>query len=122
MGHCQDVTYLVDRLKNDAQDFEGISPHSHGLIDYLKQILKDGNLTHEVAIGSAKKAISNGIDTLTEPQLKSIAIDMLNNEVYMPACPNEWCGEKISWEDMEIALWEGQCSSCNYREEKIMNE
>lgn len=122
MSNFQDVNILIERLKRDARDHEGISPHSHGLLSYLKQILEDGNLTHEAAIGSAKQAISNGIDTLTEPQLKAIAIDMLNNKVYMSECPNEWCREKISWEDMGIALWEGQCSFCNYREEKIMNE
>ncbi|MCM2535192.1 hypothetical protein NDK43_26130 [Neobacillus pocheonensis] len=122
MVSSQELNSLMERLKNDASDVEGISPHSWGLNDYLKQLLKDDNLVNDAAIGSAKKAVSAGIHSLSDAQLKALALDMLNNEVYMAECPNEWCGERIAWGDMNSALWEGQCYHCVNRQEKIDRE
>lgn len=57
-------------------------------------LLDSENLINKVAIGSSKKAISDGINTLSQAQIKVIAIAILNNDMYMEKCPNEWCGEK----------------------------
>lgn len=118
----QKLNSLIDRLKNDASDYEGINPHSWGLNDYLKQLLNDDNLVNDAAIGSAKKAVTEDINSLSDAQIKALALDMLNNDVYMAECRNEWCGERIAWGDMNIALDEGQCYHCVNRQEKIDRE
>ncbi|MEE3952756.1 hypothetical protein [Peribacillus frigoritolerans] len=117
-----ELNSLIERLNNDASDVEGISPYSWGLNDYLKQLLNDDNLVNDAAIGSAKKAVTSGINSLSDAQLKALALDMLNNNTYMEECPNDWCGERIAWGDMNTAIWEGQCYHCVNRQEKIERE
>ncbi|MFL0361821.1 hypothetical protein ACH0BF_02230 [Pseudobacillus sp. 179-B 2D1 NHS] len=118
----QELDSLIERLKSDSSDREGTSPHSWGLSGYLKQLLNDDNLVNDAAIGSAKKAVASGINSLSDAQLKALALDMLKNDTYMAECPNDWCGERIAWGDMNIALWEGQCYHCVNRQEKIERE
>ncbi|CAI8740246.1 hypothetical protein COM13_12625 [Bacillus pseudomycoides] len=108
---------LIQRLKSDASDYRGENGHSHGLLEYLEQLIKDGNLFEPAAVGSAKQAIDQGFSSLSDNQIRAIALEMLNNDVYMSKCPNGYCGETISWEDMGIALYEGQCYHCVNREE-----
>ncbi|WP_440619583.1 hypothetical protein [Bacillus subtilis] len=117
-----EIDSLVERLKSDASNRKGEDAHSWGLYDYLEQILKDDVLSHPAAIGSAKQAVNEGINSLSDAQLKALALDMLDNDLYMEECPNEWCGEKIAWGDMSAALEEGQCSTCVYQQEKIEQE
>lgn len=118
MATSRELELLVERLKNDASDYEGTSPYSWGLSEYLKQLLDNDSLLNDAAIGSSKKAVSEGINTLSHMQLKAIALDMLTNNTYIEKCPNEWCRETISWGDMDLALWEGQCYHCVNNEEK----
>lgn len=115
----QKLDSLIKRLKNDASDGEGVSAHSWGLDDYLSQLLKDDNLSNDAAIGSAKKAVAEGIHTLSDAQLKALALDMLSNDTYMERCPNEWCGESIAWGDMNIAYDAGECYHCVNRRDAI---
>lgn len=122
MATTTEVNDLIERLMNDAADHEGVNPYSWGLTDYLKTLLEDGNLTHEAAIGSAKRASEEGISSLSDNQIKAIALDMLKNDTYMPACLNEGCSESIAWGDMWTAIWEGQCYHCVNRKEKIARE
>ncbi|WP_339213576.1 hypothetical protein [Solibacillus sp. FSL W8-0372] len=122
MINSVEVDSLVQRLKDDYEDYEGLQDYSHGLLNYLKELLEDGNLAHEAAIGSAKLAITQGIGALTELQLKAIALDMLKNDVYLPKCPNDWCSNLVSWSDMSTAIYDGNCCECQTREERIMNE
>ena len=116
MATNTELNSLVERLRNDSGDREG-NPHSWGLAEYLEELINDGNLDEEEAVGSAKQAISQGFNSLTERQLKEIAENMLKNMVYMEECPNEWCGERIAWGDMHIALDEGKCYHCVNQEE-----
>lgn len=122
MATVTEVTDLIQRFKNDDDDYEGVNPYSWGLTDYLKTLLDDGNLTHEAAIGSAKKAVEEGISSLSDNQLKALALDMLYNDTYMPRCLNEGCGESIAWGDMWTAIWEGMCYHCVNRKGKIARE
>ncbi|MEC1687469.1 hypothetical protein ACL9SS_09435 [Bacillus subtilis] len=117
-----EIDSLVERLKSDASDHKGEDAHSWGLYGYLEQILEDDVLIHPAAIGSAKQAVDKGLNSLSDAQLKALALDMLENNLYMEECPNEWCGEKIAWGDMSIALWEGQCYHCVNQQEKVENE
>lgn len=118
----EELNSLIARLKSDDSDHEGANPHSWGLNGYLKQLLKDENLSNAAAVGSARKAIKEGIYSLSEAQLKALALEMLNNDVYMAKCPNDWCGESIAWGDMDTARYEGQCYHCVNRQEKIDRE
>ncbi|MFS0882543.1 hypothetical protein [Metabacillus niabensis] len=117
-----ELNSLIDRLKSDGSDDKGENPYSWGLNDYFKQLLQDGNLTNNAAIGSAKRAIESGINSLSDAQVRALALDMLNNDVYMEKCPNEWCDERIAWGDMDMALYQGQCYRCVNRQEKIERE
>lgn len=117
-----EINSLIDRLKGDASDYKGDNAHSWGLDSYLEQLCEDGLLVHPAAIGSAKQAVEKGIDSLSDSQLKALALDMLNNNLYMEKCPNGHCGEKIAWGNMNIALWEGQCYHCVNQQEKIEHE
>ncbi|MCY7733843.1 hypothetical protein MHZ96_09550 [Bacillus safensis] len=115
-----DVDKLYKRLKSDAKDYEGDNDHSLGLQDYLKELLSKDVLNHEVAKGVAKKAVNEGIELLSDAQYKALAFELLESNLYMVNCPR--CGETINWGDMDIALWEGKCSTCVYQEEKIERE
>lgn len=117
-----DIDSLIYRLKSDASDYKNENSHSHGLMDYLEELLNDGNLSEEAAIGSVKRAISDGFSSLSDAQVRAIALDLLNNDTYMDKCPNEWCEERITWSDMSIALYEGQCCHCEYVQEKHERE
>ena len=110
---------LINRLKGDSSDYRSDNAGSWGLNDYLQTLIKDGNLSNSAALGSAKRAIDQGFSSLTDDQIKAIALEMLNNDVYMAKCPNEWCGEVIAWGDMNIALHEGQCYHCVNSEASI---
>ena len=110
------VNDLVERLIYDASDRDGSNSGSRGLYRYLQDVHTD--FTNDAAIGSAKQAIAQGISTLSEKQLRAIAIDMLNDKVYMESCPNSSCDETIAWEDMRESLWEGQCYHCCSLEER----
>ncbi|MEC0250548.1 hypothetical protein [Bacillus halotolerans] len=117
-----EIDSLVERLKSDASDHKGEDAHSWGLYGYLKQLLEDNVLSHPAAIGSAKRAVTEDINSLSDAQLKALALDMSNNDLYMDKCPNEWCGEEIAWGDMSLALWEGQCYHCVNQQEKVEHE
>mgnify|MGYP001053941481 CR=1 FL=1 len=119
---AKSVDLLVERLKSDASDYRNENGHSHGLLEYLEQLVKDCNLCESAAVGSAKQAIDRGFSSLSDNQIRAIALEMLNNDVYMSKCPNDCCGETISWEDMGIALYEGQCYHCVNREEAFNRE
>ncbi|WP_427110458.1 hypothetical protein [Lysinibacillus xylanilyticus] len=110
------IKEIVERLKYDASDRDGSNSNSRGLYQYLKDVHVD--FTNDAAIGSAKQAIAQGISSLSERQLITIAIEMRNNEVYIGECPNSYCGETIDWEDMNDAIFEEQCSYCCYIEDK----
>lgn len=111
---------LIERLKSDASDYKNENPGSDGLYDYLEELVKSENLIHPAAIGAAKLAIDKDISALSESQLKALGLDMLNNDMYMSECPND--GNIIAWSEMSTALYERQCSFCEHREQKIMNE
>ncbi|MDA2146970.1 MULTISPECIES: hypothetical protein [unclassified Bacillus cereus group] len=113
---------LIERLKSDGSDYRSENAHSWGLTDYLETLIKDGNLSDPAALGSAKQAIDQGVSSLTDNQIRAVALEMLNNDVYMDKCPNEWCGEVIAWGDMNIALHEGQCYHCVNREASIARQ
>ncbi|PHG14139.1 hypothetical protein COI63_09100 [Bacillus toyonensis] len=93
-----ELTLLIERLKSDASDYEGVNHGSHGLYEYLQELLDSENLQHEAAIGSAKRAINEDISSLSTAQLKSLALDMLINDTYIQECPND--GNIIAWSDM----------------------
>ncbi|MDA2257672.1 hypothetical protein PDN66_22435 [Bacillus cereus] len=103
---------LIKRLKDDSSDYMNENAGSWGLDDYLQTLIRDGNLSDSAALGSAKQAIDQGFSSLTDKQIRAIALEMLSNDVYMAKCRNEWCGEIIAWGDMSIALDEGQCYHC----------
>lgn len=116
----KELNSLIERLKSDASDYKGDNPGSHGLHEYLQELLDSENLHHEAAIGSAKRAINEGISSLSEAQLRSLALDMLTHDTYMEKCPND--GNIIAWADMTTALYEGKCCHCTYIEEEIKYE
>ncbi|MCY8074907.1 MULTISPECIES: hypothetical protein [Bacillus] len=120
MVYNTELNALIDRLKNDDKDYENVNPGSWGLTAYLKTLIDNNQLQDSAAIGSAKKAVTDGVSLLSDAQLKAIALDMLNNDLYMKECPN--CFEIIAWGDMRIALFEGQCYHCVYQQEKIEQE
>lgn len=103
---------LTERFQSDARDYEGVDSHSHGLIDYLKDLIDDGLLVNDAAIGSAKRAVVEGMESLSESQIRALALDMLNNDTYLSEC--ELCLGKIAWSDMVNAIREddGKCSDC----------
>lgn len=107
---------LIERLKRDDND------HEQDLGGYLKLLIEENRLDNDAAIGSAKKAVEEGIYSLSKAQLRAIALEMLNKGEYIESCPNEWCREKIDWSDMDFTLFHGQCSHCNYQQEKIEAE
>lgn len=109
----QDVKDLVQRFKNDENDEAAI---------HLKKLIDQKNLDTPAAKGSALQAIDKGIDSLSDAQLNALALEMINNDVYMGVCPNEWCPNVIEWEDMDIALYDGQCYHCRLDEEKHERE
>jgi len=58
--------------------------------------------------GIAKRAIDIGFDNLTQNQQA-----VLNNGIadyIMEECPN--CGDEISYEDMEISIFNNKCPQC----------
>ncbi|MGG0001061.1 hypothetical protein ABEW02_01885 [Bacillus safensis] len=113
-----DVDKLYERLKIDAKDYEG--GNDYRLQDYLKELLTKDVLNHDVAKGVASKAVNEGIELLSDAQLKALAMELIKSNLYMEFCP--WCVDKIDWSDMDIALWEGKCPHCVYQEEKIEHE
>ena len=83
--------------------------------DYLKDIID--NIKDDVQ-GIAKLAIDKGFDNLSYKQqyvLKQGIEDEIMNE-----CPD--CGEQIGYEDMAIAIFNGRCSFCQNRWDKIQSE
>ncbi|MGQ4286898.1 hypothetical protein ACS4JF_20375 [Bacillus thuringiensis] len=103
---------LIKRLKEDASNSESEDLHS-----YLAELLETGNLTNPAAIGSAKMTIDNGLSTLSEAQLQSIALEIYNNDLYLAECPI--CSEKIEWADMyEVATHLGRCPDCDRKMEE----
>ncbi|MCY9070449.1 hypothetical protein MOE65_08305 [Bacillus inaquosorum] len=64
-----EIDSLVERLKSDASDHKGEDAHSWGLYGYLKQLLEDNVLSHPAAIGSAKRAVTEDINSLSDAQL-----------------------------------------------------
>jgi len=78
------------------------------LEEYLKDILK--NIDDLKVQGIAKLAIDEGFDNLSDNQ-KHVLKNGISDYI-MEVCPN--CGEHISYEDMEISIFNGMCSSCQY--------
>ncbi|MCY7619848.1 hypothetical protein MH116_18560 [Bacillus pumilus] len=116
------VNLLFKRLKSDANDDRNENDFSWGLSDYFSDLLKDGLLMDEAAIGSAKQGVGQGFGSLSDRQLKALARDLIDNQLFMSECPNEWCENQIAWGDMNIAIWEGQCYHCVNQEEKYERE
>ncbi|MCW8894437.1 hypothetical protein [Sulfurimonas sp.] len=87
-----------------------------GLIEYLESILD--KIDDSAAKGIAKLAIDKGIDTLSEKQEYTLEEGI--SDFLMYECPN--CEEPISYEDMEIDIYNGKCSYCNNRWEKMQRE
>ncbi|MFB8735704.1 hypothetical protein ACEQPO_24435 [Bacillus sp. SL00103] len=54
-----------------------------------------------------------------EGQFKALALDLMDNHLFVGECPNEWCGNKIAWGDMNIAREAGQCYHCVNQEERL---
>ncbi|MEA3314238.1 MAG: hypothetical protein U9Q30_00080 [Campylobacterota bacterium] len=75
---------------------------------YLKDILE--NIDDSKVQGIAKLAIDKGFDNLSDKQ-KHVLKDGITDYI-MEECPN--CGEHISYEDMEISILNGMCSSCQH--------
>ncbi|WP_433775169.1 hypothetical protein [Bacillus wiedmannii] len=103
---------LIKRLKEDASNSESDDLHS-----YLAELLETGNLTNPAAIGSSILAIDKGLSVLSEAQLKSIALDIYNNGLYLEECPIG--SEKIEWAVMYVSATDlGCCPDCD----RIMEE
>ena len=86
--------------------------------EYLKSILD--NIDDLKVKGIAKLAIDKGFDNLTEKQQYTLNKG-IETEI-MTECPNENCKESISYEDMQTAIYNGQCSLCQSRLDKIQSE
>ncbi|MGM0520287.1 MAG: hypothetical protein ACQERD_11675 [Campylobacterota bacterium] len=74
--------------------------------EYLQNILK--NIDDTKVQGIAKKAIDVGFGNLSSAQQS-----VLNNGIsdyIMTKCPN--CGDEITYEDMEISIFNGRCPQC----------
>ena len=87
-----------------------------GLIEYLESILE--NIDDSAVKGIAKLAIAKGIDTLSEKQEDTLEQGI--SDYIMYECPN--CEESISYADMAIDIYNGKCSYCNNRWEKMQKE
>ena len=87
-----------------------------GLIEYLEKILK--NIDDKSARGIAQLAIDKGISCLSDKQ--KYVLEKGISDYLMYECPI--CGEEISYEDMEIAIYNGMCSCCNHRLESLKGE
>ncbi len=74
--------------------------------EYLNSIVE--NIDDTKVQGIIKKAIDIGFNNLSEKQqytVKNGITDYIMNE-----CPN--CEEKIEYENMELAIFNGKCSTC----------
>ncbi|WP_144470525.1 hypothetical protein [Bacillus pumilus] len=116
------VNLLLERLKSDANDDRSENDFSWGHSDYFSELLEVRLLMDPAAVGSARQGIDHGFASLSEGQFKALALDLMDNHLFVGECPNEWCGNKIAWGDMNIAREAGQCYHCVNQEEKIERE
>lgn len=77
-----------------------------GLESYLEIILP--NIDESTVSGIAKKAIDDGYRSLSDAQKYTLENGI--SDYIMDKCPN--CGEDIEYDDMEIAIFNDKCSSC----------
>lgn len=87
-----------------------------GFIDYLEGIV--ANIDDETTKGIAKLAIDKGIESLSEKQ--KYVLEKGLSDYVMLECPD--CGDSIEFDNMEIDKYNGRCSYCQNRYEKIMSE
>ena len=87
-----------------------------GFIDYLENIVK--NIDDETTKGIAKLAVDRGIDSLSDKQ--KYVLEKGLSDYVMLECPD--CGEQIEFDNMEIDMFNGRCSYCQNRYERIMSE
>lgn len=76
------------------------------LEEYLQNILE--NIDDETVKGIAKRAVDVGFDNLTPSQQYVLTSGI--SEYIMTECPN--CGNEISYEDMQISIFNGRCPEC----------
>lgn len=84
--------------------------------DYLTQIVD--NIDDQSVKGIARKAIDVGFKNLTDRQKHTLEEGI--SDFIMSEC--SYCGENINYEDMQFAIDNGKCSSCEHRWEKMQAE
>ena len=77
--------------------------------DYLEQIIN--NIDEQKTKGIARRAIDVGFEKLTDAQRYVLTEGV--SEFIMKVCPV--CGEEIEFEDMQLAIFNGKCSSCQHQ-------
>lgn len=85
-------------------------------ISYLKSIVE--NIDDNILKGISKQVIAKGLNTLSEKQ--RFVFESGISEYVMDRCPE--CREEITFEDMSIAIYDGKCALCNFRQAKLEKE
>lgn len=102
-------------------DFEKMSlqilrkgEHDEEFENYVQQLLDQGRLEEKAAShGIGKKIVADGVESLTDLQLKTFMRYGLHPDNYVEEC--ERCSEEIPWSEMIDAVTEdGYCSYCRH--------
>lgn len=96
---------LYTRLKNmsdsDENEFKEFLVDLEAHNDFVDM--------HESAVGSIKYLLDNSISSLSDKQLQVVSKGLIEHN-YLHEC--EWCGEKIDWNEMLLAVEDNKCSTC----------
>lgn len=82
------------------------------LMDFVQELI-DGEELTGTALGVAKAAVGNGVESLTPKQRYVFEHEVLKPHITQEC---EVCGTKISWSDMYFAEADGLCSTCREAE------
>lgn len=83
---------------------------------YLKKIIYD--IADAKVQGIAKLAVDKGFGYLSSAQKHTLEKGI--SDFLIKECPN--CGEEVSYEDMQATIWNGHCSYCEHKWQKIQAE
>jgi hypothetical protein len=83
---------------------------------YVSELIDMKRIEGAAVTGIAKQIVSKGVESLSEPQIKTFIEFGLSKENYVEYCDR--CAEDIPWSEMLFALDDEYCSYCRHLIEK----
>lgn len=91
--------------------------HDTSFESFVQELLDGGRLKEEgAAHGIAKKIVTDGVESLSVPQLDTFIKYGLLPDNFVEFC--DMCSNEILWPEMYLALDDEYCSYCRHKIEK----